>query len=257
MLKEYLSTLANAIRSKLGTTEKINAQDFAEKIMSIPQGGADDFWDIYQDNGKRTDYNGAFAGIGWTDETFKPKYDIRPTTATNLFYYAKNIKNLKQILIDAGVVLDTSRCTVMNNFIQSADFITHLPEISTVSCASLSQFLHWNVVLTNVDKIILKSDGSQTFSNCFGGLNNLVEIRFEGKFGVTVSIKESTKLSKESIISIVNALYENSVNKKITFSKTAVNKAFGIDVDDLSTYPEGSEYYNLRHSKDNWDFAYA
>jgi hypothetical protein len=40
-------------------------------------------------------------------------------------------------------------------------------------------------------------------------------------------------------------------------SKAAVNNAFGIDVDDASTYPEGSEYYNLRYSKSNWTFNYA
>ena len=35
MLKEYLSTIANAIRSKLGSTAKINAQNFAEKIGEV------------------------------------------------------------------------------------------------------------------------------------------------------------------------------------------------------------------------------
>lgn len=35
MLREYLSTLANAMRSKLGSTTKINAQDFVDKIGEV------------------------------------------------------------------------------------------------------------------------------------------------------------------------------------------------------------------------------
>lgn len=251
MLKEYLSTLANAIRSKLGTTEKINAQDFAEKIMSIPSGGGDDFWNVYQDNGNRTDYNGAFAGIGWTDKTFTPKHDIKPTTATNLFYYAKNIKNLKQMLIDAGVVLDTSNCTSMNNFIQSADYVSHLPEISTVSCATLSQFLHWNTVLTNFDKLILKSDGSQTFSSSFGGLNNLKEIRIEGLFGVSVNLQNSSKLTNDSAISIIMHLknYKGTTNEnkfKLTLSETVWTNL------ETTTPPDGCENWKAYLTSIGW-----
>lgn len=35
MLREYLSTIANQFRSILGTTEPINAQDFADKINEV------------------------------------------------------------------------------------------------------------------------------------------------------------------------------------------------------------------------------
>ena len=38
-LKQYLTSIADAIREKTGQSEKINAKDFAEKIMSITAGG--------------------------------------------------------------------------------------------------------------------------------------------------------------------------------------------------------------------------
>lgn len=39
-LNEYLTSIANAIRKKKGTTAPINAQDFASEIESIETGGA-------------------------------------------------------------------------------------------------------------------------------------------------------------------------------------------------------------------------
>lgn len=52
MLKEYLTSIADSIRAKLGTSEKINAQDYADKISEVydvgyakgtEEGGGDDF----------------------------------------------------------------------------------------------------------------------------------------------------------------------------------------------------------------------
>ena len=31
----------------------------------------------------------------------------------------------------------------------------------------------------------------------------------------------------------------------------------GININDETTYPVGSEFYTLRHSKDNWTFSYV
>lgn len=66
------------------------------------------------------------------------------------------------------------------------------------------------------------------------------------------NVRWSTNLDKESITSIINALSTTTSGLTVTLSKTAVNNAFGIDVDDPTTYPEGSEWYELRHSRDNW-----
>lgn len=40
MLTEFLTQIANAIREKKGTTDTINAQDFANEIASIESGGS-------------------------------------------------------------------------------------------------------------------------------------------------------------------------------------------------------------------------
>ena len=45
----------------------------------------DKFWDSYQNNGKRTNYYYGFAGNGWNDQTFKPKYKLKPKNASSMF----------------------------------------------------------------------------------------------------------------------------------------------------------------------------
>ena len=41
-LGDFLKDVADSIRTKTGTTELINAQDFSDKILSIQTGGGED-----------------------------------------------------------------------------------------------------------------------------------------------------------------------------------------------------------------------
>ena len=81
----------------------------------------------------------------------------------------------------------------------------------------------------------------------------------------SISLVDSP-LNKKSIICLFNALSSTVSGKTLTLKKSAVNEAFGIDVDDPSTWevygPEGawfstSAYCHLRHSKDNWTISYV
>ena len=47
------------------------------------------FWDIYQQYGTRTNYTYGFGGLGWTDETFNPKYPLTIGVAYMMFREAK------------------------------------------------------------------------------------------------------------------------------------------------------------------------
>ena len=271
MLKEYLSTIANAIRAKTGTTEKIKAEDFADRITNIPSGSEEDFidafWEEYQEGGKRVDYAGAFSGYVWDANRFKPKYPIVPTKANHIFNFAKKITNLKEMIEkiqekNKDFVFDTSKATVMNGMFQSMDFLTHVPTISTVSCAApadnpLSTLFSWNTQLIEIEKVIFKPDGSQVLSGCFEGLNALRKITIEGKIGSSVNMKNSANLETASIVSIVEALYEGASGKTLTLSKTAVNNMqFG---ENGYTSPQSGITYNswdeLANTKPNWTIS--
>lgn len=215
----------------------------------------DTFWDSVQNNGERTNYDRWF-GYPFNDVTFKPKYDMNVTSANYMFNYC-SVTNLKAILESQGVKLDFSKCSGLTYTFQHSQ-ITHLGEIDTRSCANLQYTFNNTKSLKWVDKLILKNDGSQTFSSSlsFAQSENLEHIIFEGVVGVNgLNMQKSTKLDKESLTSIINALSSTATGLTVTLSKVAVNNAFGIDVDDETTWTE--EWNTLRNSKSNWTFSFA
>jgi hypothetical protein len=198
------------------------------------EGGGDNhydtFWDLYQQNGNRSDYLRAFAGVGWTDKTFKPKYSIRPNNANAMFSFSK-IKNLKKLLSDLNIELDFSGVTY-GRFVQmiESSSVTDVGIIDMTGSAgqTVSYFLYNALSLKNVDKIILPNNGSlELQKTCFQSCSNLAEIRFEGVHGKNgLDLHWSTKLSKESIESVINVLSTTTNGLTVTLSKTAVNNAF-------------------------------
>ena len=293
-LKPYLKNLADALRNWSKTSEKINAQDFPIVVQWVYDNGwsegyengydegeetgftdgynigendgyilgeqaeYDRFWDAYQMNGRRGSYQYGFCLFD--DETFKPKYDINLAagyTGTSMFWGC-GVTNIAAALEQQGVVLDTTNCGYMSGMFQNARSV----RIPILNCTHAhdydSSYGLQNVFngakAETIDKLIVteRLKYSNTFVNC----TNLKNIVFEGIIGNNIAFGQSP-LSEESIRSVVNALSETVTGKTLTLKKSAVNEAFGIDVDDESTFPAGTEYYILRHSKDNWTFSYV
>ena len=235
--------------------------------------GDKNVWGLFQNFGQPKSYCCAF--VGWDEKYFYPKYDIvfregsgadDTGSATSVFrrFQSETVNgvelkkpiDLAQRLEECGVILDTSR---VQSFTYTFSFsnISRVPIIDISNAPSMGYMLFYHSKVETIDKLILKDDGSQSGnSNNFEGCSNLKNITIEGVIGSTFNIRWSTLLEKESIKSIVNALSSSITGQSVIFSKTAVNNAFGINVDDPSTYPEGSEYYKLRQSKENWTFSY-
>lgn len=271
--QEKLKAIADKIREKTGEIDLIKPNDFVNKIEDVYNKGVsdgkqsqyDEFWDSYQDFGNRMHYGQAFGGKGWNKNTFKPKYDIKPKiSSTHMFRDGlEDIPNgdLVEYLanLNPPIQLDFSQCT---SFIETFYYTTikRVGVIDTRSANSVNgTFGHMSVKgLETIDLLILRDDGSQTFTaTTFTGANNLKNITIQGVIGQpNITLKDFKLLTKASIKSFIDALSPNTSGLSITFSKTAVNNAFGIDIDDETTYPEGSEYYNLRNSKNNWTFNY-
>ncbi len=208
----------------------------------------DRFWDTYQDNGNRTHYLFAFAGYGWTDETFKPKYDIKPRYLNGqyIFRYSK-ITDLVKILEDCNVKLDLSDVT-SGYYMFSNGLFTRLPilDFSNTAGDSLQHLFSYCSNLKSVEKLILPTTiptSNNFFYYSFTNCTALEDIVIEGYIAKDFDIHWSTKLTKKSFDSIFTALYKET-GGTLTVSRTAVINAFG------ST--ENNEWLSYVSWKPNW-----
>ena len=205
----------------------------------------DRFWDNIQDNGNRVQYQYAFyCGTGaktsmWNDETFKPKYDIKPTRSSSVFYGA-GFTDFKAILDKQGVVFDTSNSTHMDNMFGEAYRITHIPEISAVNATNLGACFGYCEALVTIDKLIISAVQTTTFTNTFRRCISLRDILFEGLIQSSIDFQYSP-LSVESMKSIIGCLADYSTQNTGTYTVTFKEDCWSaLEAD--STAPDGGAW---------------
>ena len=251
----------SSIAEKLTTV----AENVPKVYDAGKQTGHDEYWsaiwDAIQIGGKRTEYASFFRYEYWNEDTFRPKYDMRLTGSSSLMFdrfggeaktTTKSI-DLAQIFEDCGVVLDTSQSTNLSNFFYYSS-VSRVPAISAVGCTStiIGTFAACSKLET-VDKFILKEDGSNIFRDIFLNDSSLRNIIIEGTIGHSIDFKHSP-LSKDSILSIFNALSDTITGMTLTLRLSAVNTAFetSAGASDGST---SEEWATLIATKPNWTIS--
>jgi hypothetical protein len=220
-----LAEINTALTANGGTAaETLDGVD--EKIPEVHTAGVkseyDRFWDAYQVNGTATNYNGAFSGARWNDDTFTPKYDIVPSAAQSMFW-SSGINDLVGALEKHGVKLDFSKC---NSFAQTFAY-SKMPEIGEVYAIGkyLSATFSNTTYLHTIQKI--RVNANTTYNAAFSSATALENITFEGTIAQSgLNFQWSTKLSRASIENIIATLSATASGKSITLSKVAVNTAF-------------------------------
>lgn len=245
-------------------TEGVNIEATYNKSYGM-QTEYDRFWDAFQSNGELETYGYSFAYSKWNDKTFRPKYDIKPSSGNYMFAYnnttntATNGKNVIQDLADclkkAGVVLDTSNTIYFQRPFYMGGGFTHIPAISFESCANLDAVFYQCTNLHTIDKLILKADGTNVFLTAdyerpFFNCSSLKNITVEGVIGNSVSF-QWCPLTKASITNIINTLSSTITGQTLTLKLSAVNTAFetSTGAGDGST---SAEFAALVATKTNW-----
>ena len=256
-LIDKIIAIADAIRANKGADKKLKLTEMPTAIGEVHNAGKkaewDAFWDACQQNGSRTDYKYAF--WNWYPAMFKPKYDMTPTACNYMFYNLFGSKNatfatsLKKVLEECGVTLDTSNCTNFQNMCAYSS-ITEMPVLSTVSASALQTTFDNAAMLETIEGLILKDDGSQTFTNTFRGctkLKNIVIVNNEDIKSVIGNDLDmgDCPLTKDSFISVINALSSTASGKAVTFKKTAKEDAF-----------TDAEWAKAIENKQNWSYAF-
>ena len=174
----------------------------------------DRFWDAFQDNGTRTNYNYAFAARSWNLETFKPKYDLICTSCTYMFGTC-SVEDIEAALFNLGITLDTSQSKYMQSMLCYNYWVKVLPVISAESMeTALIGTFDTATSLETIRKFVLKQDGSNTFDRTFKQCTGLKNILIEGVIGDNFDIRYSpltreSMMGKEITADEYNALSEN------------------------------------------------
>ena len=225
-LTDFLTSLAAKFRAKLGTSGTINPQDFESKVDAVFEAGKKSeynaFWDAYQSNGTRKNYHSAFAGDGWKQTNFKPKYTIRPSEARNMFYQSP--------LTDLTLThkLDFSEVTALSDFIARSS-VTKVPAINLSKIIDSLYVFENAFELVTVENLIFPTRPfTVNISGIFYRCNALENITITGTIqNAGCNLHWSTKLTIESVTSILTALSKDSsvaAGKSITFPTAAQAK---------------------------------
>lgn len=211
-----------------------------------------DFWDRYQKNGTRISYESAFVDLGWTDDTFKPKYDIKVVgeySGTQMFRKSY-ITDLRQRLIDCGVVLDLSEMSPFNQIFQNSK-ITHLPKID-MSGATKGTYTFYTSALKYIEELVVH-ENFVFDSTTFGEASRLTDITITGVIGTTLHMGVCP-LTVESAKSVINALKNYAgTDYELTYTLTLKNTVW--DALDEAEAPPTGETWKLYVNSLGWNCA--
>lgn len=229
-LNNFLADVADAIRTKKGTTDTILASDFDTEITNLPSGGGVDLDDYFNDTISAGDYYDS----GWIKvlKKFPETLTIEGTSASYMFDkypYSEipeidfsevtNFLSAFQISKITSLNLDIPKATNLNYCCYNCNLLTELELSNTNLVTNIMTFVSGCTSLVtlsefNGEKINMIHN---SFANCtslanFGGIKDL-----GANYGTSVQanymyykldLSPCTALTEESLISILNNLYD-------------------------------------------------
>lgn len=182
------------------------------------------FWDAFQQNGTRTDYENAFR-VGWDDTNFKPKYDIAPVGNCSQTFQNSGVTDVKGICEAQGVTFDFSKVTYSSNPFHNSK-ITRLPLIDISNIPNCAAIFNYVKELVWVDSVVLNENGTQTFGTGVGYnwtlySAKLTHLPISGTIGTNCYFNSCNLLDDETIQSIIDALKDltGATAQTLTFHK--------------------------------------
>jgi hypothetical protein len=206
----------------------------------------DRFWDAFQENGSKTMYASAFAGMGWNAECLKPKYKVVPGAEAVCTRRMFAFCNAFSDSIDFREIEDKFD---FSNIIAAPEMFTdakinHIT-IDLSNVGVLSHTFSSPYTFSGCNYLHITLSDKNTFSNTFANNSSLTDIEIDGVIAANgFDVRWSKRMTKESITSIINALSATTSGLSVTLSAPAVNNAFSAD-----------EWATLIATKPNWTIS--
>ena len=231
-VNKKMTAIADTIRSHTGGTDKLFLDDMplaietactAEYEKGLAEGQAsgqvyaDRIWEAIQKGGTRTFYDQMLGGIQWTDAVYHPKYDIK----------CEGSEGARETFIRSNIT--STKVPIRCKNTRLAYTFAYCFQLKTIPLLTL--------------------EGITQINNAFTSCVALEDITMEGEIPLSINFQHSTKLTKESITSIINALSDTASGQTLTLSQTAVDTAFYSD-EMLGSDTGG--WASLVNAKPNW-----
>lgn len=200
----------------------------------------DAFWDAYQDKGNYKMSHYMFAGNGWNDKTFKPKYDIKFRYGCTYTFGLSLMTDIVASLQAQEVTLNTkeaSNLAYLCYSMMSRSFpVLDTTGVTGYTYGSMRGIFYDARQLEYINKII--TNETIFYNDWFYRCEKLRDVTFEGVIGNNIDFQYSTLLSKASIKNIIGCLSDTASGKTLTLSKTAVENAFADGVIQITPFNE-------------------
>lgn len=203
------------------------------------------FWDTYQDNGNRSRYAYAFAGVGWARKNMlPPKYPIVLQNGTfanrGMFQQFNQDKGSagRYNLTEISSMIDASNMTNAHSMFADARVENLTLDLS--NCTDATSMFNMGNAGGDVDGIYLKvSEKLKITTSMFAHCKNLKTLRFtEGSvLATSLSFAHSPMLDDESIDNIITTLKDltGATAKTLTVHANVYDRMVERGVDALVT----------------------
>ena len=216
----------------------------AENEQKVYEAGKGVIWDDLQANGTRVDYGHAF--YRWETATeIVPKYPIKTNNMSSMFGICRKLINLPPIEI-------TSTTVEALNAFGFCDSLKSVDLDMPISGSAGAMFADC-YELETIQKLIVTKN-TMYYNAAFRNNHSLKNIVFEGVINGDIDFRWSTLLTKDSIISIINALNTSASSLTCTLSKTAINKAFETS-EGANDGQYSADWSSLVASRSNWTIS--
>lgn len=261
--QDKFTEIADAIRDKLKTEEKIKPNDFASKINEVYEKGKaeggdgnteqifDELASAIQSGGARTDFAQTFKNSTINDERIREIFARWNSTIKTSSYMFQDAKNLQE-----GLYTDTL------DFSQSSSLLSAFQGTNIVKVKKIDArktVLGWNGMantfydcknLESIDEFYPSINTK--FSGTFSGCPKLKKVIFMSEIAVDgLTFEYSPLLNRNSIEKIFENLSTSTSGLTVTISEKAVKREFetseGANDGDTS-----ADWKNVRDSRMNW-----
>jgi hypothetical protein len=250
---DFVAIKGKIVEKGVEVADGTRTAEYARKVDEVYEKGKqaqyDEFWDAYQPDTRLEPYQ--YSSKSWNDDNFYPERDMIGTSNIYGAFYGIGVTDFAKRLKDCDVKLDTSKSTMMGVLFAYAYNITTIPKISAISAPQLSNDFTECFKLKTIE--CLEVHENLIYANTvFGKCYELENLTIEGTIGQNgLNLQWSTKLSKASWISIINAISATATGKSITGSLESVQRAFETSAGAMDG-DASAEWLNLIASKSNW-----